>query len=122
MSLNSTSGLTLISPRTVPPGRSAGAEARAAAPARASSRVVWPRSLVEPSGAPDLAPERERLLELGLDLRPGLRAPALVQHRAQDAVDSEPGMPEAGVGLGHPAQAAAVRRASFAVASIGEAP
>ena len=32
-----------------------------------------------------------------LHLRPGLRTPALVQHRAQDAVDAEPGMPEADV-------------------------
>src|SRR5882672_3390617 len=59
------------------------------------------RLLVEPPRASDLAPEREGLLELGLDLRPGVRAPALVQHRTQDAVDAELGVPEAGVGVVH---------------------
>src|SRR5712691_1805007 len=67
----------------------------------ASSRVVGPRLLVEPAGAPDLTLQREGLLKLDLDLRPRLRAPALVQHRAQDAVDAEPGMPEAAVGVVH---------------------
>jgi hypothetical protein len=51
---------------------------------------------VEPPRAPDLAPQRERLLELDSDLRPRLRAAARVQHHAQDAVDAEPGVPEAG--------------------------
>src|SRR5437899_10108922 len=41
--------------------------------------------------SPDLTLQRESLLELGLDLRPRLRAPALVQHRTQDAIDAEPG-------------------------------
>ncbi len=45
--------------------------------------------------------QRERLRELGLDLRPRLRAPTLVQHRTQDAVDAEPRVPEAGVGVVH---------------------
>src|SRR5438093_8217540 len=40
----------LSAPLTVPPGRSAGSEARSAAPARVSSRVVWSRLLVEPAG------------------------------------------------------------------------
>src|SRR5207249_2277586 len=40
--------------------------------------------LVKPSRAPDLAPQRQRLLELGLNLWPRLRAPARVPHRAQD--------------------------------------
>ena len=35
------------------------------------------------------------------DQAPRLRAPSLVQHRAQDAVDAEPGVPEAGVGVDH---------------------
>src|SRR2546428_2233888 len=86
--------------------------------ARASSLAVWPRRLGEPPRPPDLTPERERLLELGLDLRPRLRAPALVQHRAQDAVDSEPGMPEAGVGLGHLPPAAAAPRAPVPLARL----
>ncbi len=46
--------------------------------------------------APDLAPQRERPLELDSDLRPRLRAPVRVQHHAQDAVDAEPRMPEGG--------------------------
>jgi hypothetical protein len=56
---------------------------------------------LKPPSSPDLAPERERFLELGLDLRPRLRAPALVQHHAKQAMDAEPGMPEAGVGVVH---------------------
>src|SRR6266566_9759459 len=56
-------------------------------------------SLVEPAGAPDLASQRERSLELDPDLRPRLGAPAGVQNHAQDAVDAEPGVPEAGVGV-----------------------
>ena len=67
-----------------------------------SHAPVSPRPLVEPVGVPDLTPQRERLLELGLDL-PRLRAPVLVQHRVQDAVDAEPGMPEASVGVVHSA-------------------
>ena len=47
--------------------------------------------------APDLAPQRDRSLELDPDLGPRLRAPARLQHRAQDAVDTEPRMPEVGV-------------------------
>src|SRR5437899_3210909 len=59
-------------------------------------------SLVEPPRAPDLTPQRERLLELDADVLPRLRAPALVQDRAQDAVDAEPGgCSEAGVGVVH---------------------
>jgi hypothetical protein len=50
---------------------------------------------------PDLAPERERLRELGLHLRPRLRAPACVEHCAEQAIDAEPGVPEAGVGVVH---------------------
>ena len=56
---------------------------------------------IEPPGAPNLTPERERRLELGPDLRPRLRVPARGQHRAQDAVDAEPGVPETGVGVVH---------------------
>src|SRR2546425_3521314 len=55
--------------------------------------------LVKPSRAPDLDPQRQRLLELGLDLWPRLRAPARVPHRAQDAVDAKPRVPEALVGV-----------------------
>jgi hypothetical protein len=51
----------------------------------------------EPPRAPDLAPQRERTLELDPDHEPRLRAPARVQHHAQDAVDAEPGVPETGV-------------------------
>src|SRR6266545_3669564 len=57
-------------------------------------------SRIEPTGAPDLAPERERLLDSAF-LRPRLHARARVQHRAQDAVDTQPGMPEAGAGVAH---------------------
>src|SRR5262249_6927584 len=39
------------------------------------------------------------LPELDPDHRPRLRAPARVQHRAQNAVDVEPGMQESGTGL-----------------------
>src|SRR5207245_10621037 len=35
-----------------------------------------------------------------LDLRPRLRAPARLQHHAQNAVDAEPGVPEAGALVG----------------------
>ena len=62
--------------------------------ARASSLAVWPRRLVEPPRAPDLTLQRERFRELGLDLRPRLRAPACVEHHAQNAIDAEPGVPE----------------------------
>jgi hypothetical protein len=34
---------------------------------------------------PDLTPQRKRPLELGLHLRPGLRTPALMQHRAKES-------------------------------------
>jgi len=43
------------------------------------------------------APKRERTLELDPDLGPGLRAPARLEHHAQDAVDAEPGVPETSV-------------------------
>src|SRR2546428_13334749 len=56
--------------------------------------------LVKPSRAPDLAPQRQRLLELGLDLWPRLRAPARTEHDPDDAVDAEPRVPEAGGGVG----------------------
>ena len=56
---------------------------------------------VEPPRAPDLTPERERFPELDADVLPRLRAPARVQHHAQDAVDTEPRVPEAGVGVVH---------------------
>ena len=49
----------------------------------------------------NLAPQRERSPELDPDLRPRLRAPARVEHRAQDAVDAEPGVPKARVGVVH---------------------
>src|SRR5262249_10317733 len=54
--------------------------------------------LVAPARAPDFAPHCERLPELDSDDGPLLRTPAGVQHHAQDAVDAEPGVPEAGVG------------------------
>ena len=47
----------------------------------------------------NLTPQRERLFELGLYVRPRLRAPARVQHHAQDAVNAEPEVPEAGVNV-----------------------
>jgi hypothetical protein len=47
--------------------------------------------------APDLATQRERSPELDSDLRPRFRAPARVRHHAQDSVDAEPRVPEAGV-------------------------
>src|SRR5262249_57084277 len=50
-------------------------------------------TLVESPRTPDLAPERERHPELDPD-----HGPAGVQHHAQDAVDAEPVVPEAGVG------------------------
>jgi hypothetical protein len=73
---------------------------------RASRRAPAPRcneesavtSLVEPARPPDLTPECERLPELDADLGPRLRAPARMEHHAQDAVDAEPRVPEAGVG------------------------
>jgi hypothetical protein len=55
------------------------------------------RRLVEPTRAPDLAPRRERSLELDSALRPRIRAPARLPYRAQDAVDAEAGVPETGV-------------------------
>src|SRR5262249_28132287 len=60
-------------------------------------RVRHRHGLAEPPRAPDLAPHRERPPELDADDEPRLRAPARMQHHAQDAVDAEPGMPEAGV-------------------------
>ena len=50
-----------------------------------------PRSrhgLVEPPRAPDLTPHRQRPPELDADHGPRLRAPARLQHPAQDAADS----------------------------------
>ena len=55
--------------------------------------------LLEPARAPDLTPQRERSPELDPELRPRLRAPSLVQHRAQDTVDPKPRVPEALVGV-----------------------
>src|SRR4029453_5472973 len=68
--------------------------------------------LVEPACAPDLTPQRKRLPELDPDHSPRLRAPPRVQHRAQDAVDAEPGVPEAGVGVDHLSATIATRSAS----------
>jgi hypothetical protein len=65
------------------------------------SAAVVGHSLIEPAGAPDLAPQRERPLELDADVRPRLCAPVRVQHHAQDAVDAEPGVPEASVCVVH---------------------
>jgi len=53
--------------------------------------------LVELARAPNLTPQHERLLELESDLSPRLRAPVRVEHHAQDAVDAEPEVPEAGL-------------------------
>ena len=44
--------------------------------------------------APDLAPQRERPPELDTDDGSHLRAPAGVEHHAQDGVDAERGVPE----------------------------
>ena len=63
--------------------------------------AVVSHSLIEPAGAPDLTPQRERLPELDADLSPRHRAPARLQHHAQDAVDAESRVPEAGVGVVH---------------------
>src|SRR5215510_4169428 len=52
-----------------------------------------PRGRPAGSCTPDLAPQRERSPELDAPDGPRLRAPALVQHHAQDAVDAEPGTP-----------------------------
>jgi hypothetical protein len=60
--------------------------------------IAGPQLVDQPPRAPDLAPQRERSLELDTDLRPCLRAPARAQYHAQDAVDTAPGVPEAGVG------------------------
>src|SRR5262249_14536584 len=56
-------------------------------------------ALVKPPRTADLAPERECLHELGLNLRPCLRAPLLVLDFAQDTVDPKPRVPEALVGV-----------------------
>jgi hypothetical protein len=68
------------------------------APARHSMSRVQSQ-LAEPARAPALAPQRERPPELDANDGPCLRAPARVQHHAQDAVDAESAMPEAGVGV-----------------------
>jgi hypothetical protein len=70
-----------------------------AAATRASR--VGQACLVEPARPPDLTPERERPPELDTDDSPRLRTPARVQHHAQDAVDAEPGVSEASVGVVH---------------------
>jgi hypothetical protein len=65
-------------------------------------RIEKSQTLTPPSPrAPDRTPQRERPPEFNPDLRPRLRAPVRVQHHAQDAVDAEPGMPEASVGVVH---------------------
>jgi len=46
---------------------------------------------------PNLAPQRGRSPELDTHDEPRLRAPSRLEHRAQDAVDPEPGVPEVGV-------------------------
>jgi hypothetical protein len=51
-------------------------------------------SAVESPRAPDLAPQRECPPELDADDEPFLRAPAWLQHHAQDAVDAELRVPE----------------------------
>jgi hypothetical protein len=87
----------------VPGGSGGGIPGNAGCTGLAFWRLFWGRGLaktsVEPPRAPDLAPKRERLRELNSDLRPRLRAPARLQHHAQNAVDAEPEVPEAGVGL-----------------------
>src|SRR4029077_17972220 len=67
---------------------------RLAIPSRAGARAAALRV----SNTLGLAPKRQRSLELDSSLRPRLGAPARVQHHARDAVDPEPGVPEAGVG------------------------
>ena len=67
------------------------------APARRPHEEGAVTSLVEPARAPDLTPQRERPLELDTDHSPRLRAPARVQHHAQDGVDAEPEMLEVGI-------------------------
>jgi hypothetical protein len=62
--------------------------------------LLWARFrhwLVEPARALDLAPQSDRAPELDSDHGPCLRALACLEHHAQDAVDAEPEMPEAGV-------------------------
>jgi len=66
-------------------------------PFSASSRDAVSQASVEPSRAPNLTPQRERPPKLDTDLGPRPRAPASVPHQAQEAVDAEPGVPEAGV-------------------------
>ena len=50
---------------------------------------------MKPPRAPDLAPQRERTPELDTDDGPRLGAPSRAEHHAQDAVDAEPGVPQA---------------------------
>src|SRR4030095_7592848 len=50
---------------------------------------------------PDLAPQRDRPLELDPDLGPPSALPVRVQYHAQDAVDAETGRADAGVGVYH---------------------
>src|SRR5438132_2559119 len=71
----------------------------APAPVMSQARCGVHHELLEPPGTLDLAPQCERSLELDSDLRPRLGAPVRMEHHAQDAIDAEPGMPEAGVGV-----------------------
>src|SRR5437870_7334681 len=64
---------------------------------RRAARTRHPDAIALDSGAPNLTPQRDSSPKLDPDLRPRLRAPSLVQHHAQDAIDAEPGVPEAGV-------------------------
>jgi len=88
-------------PRLVCPGDRSQRSTRARRRAETCQTITRERRLVELLRAPDLAPKRERLPELDPDLRPRLGTPARLQHHTQDAVDAEPGVPEAGVAVGH---------------------
>ena len=59
----------------------------------------WPPRhwLVEPPRLSNLASSGDRPPELDADDEPRLCVPSRLQHHAQDAVDAEPGVPEAGV-------------------------
>jgi hypothetical protein len=59
------------------------------------------RILTLPSRAPDLTLQRERLPELDAHHSPHVRAPPRVEHHAQHAINAEPGVPEASVGVVH---------------------
>ncbi len=51
----------------------------------------------------EVVPEDRRVLDAASSSsqRPRLRAPARLQHHAQDAVDAEPGVPETRVSVAH---------------------